>query len=548
MYYIITILYRLDLKTETWGKEINEIINYDSKELFEGELKINSSGSVYRLHNRIFYMNSGTDLEDYEKLLSVNKKENRYEFNFNNYEFDNIGNMKFTNSAWFLLKKSRMKDKFNKYRLKKGDIIKIGRIYTKIKDIKFQKDKKTKKEYPSFVSDLYSNHSKNSKNGNSKLILNEIDNLNDKKESNNKKNKIYSLANQRNSTDPNMDDKIQILGLNVNNDKDGKEIKDNKIDKDNKINEDNNKIKYVSVNNNINTSKNDVNKIEIKSSKKSRICRICYLEEESEMDDPLVQPCKCSGSLKYIHLKCLKHWIMTRSCQKVEESEFCNVFLFKEVECEICKMKLPDLVNHKGKYHFLLDFSDVFKNYLILETITLDEEGNKFIYVISLANKHIKIGRGILSDILLSDVSVSRIHCIISVEGNNAYLKDNDSKFGTLLLIQTPTIKMTENLPLYIQVGRTFLNFEIKFVEENCFSCCGINENTNTFYYHMQNDKQIKLNSALTVKTDFDNDEEEEDIKKEDEIKDEIDKNNKEEVVIVDSNEDESIKIIIENE
>ena len=44
----------------------------------------------------------------------------------------------------------------------------------------------------------------------------------------------------------------------------------------------------------------------------SRCCRICYLEEETD-SNPLIQPCLCSGSLKYIHLDCLKKWIGTRN-------------------------------------------------------------------------------------------------------------------------------------------------------------------------------------------------------------------------------------------
>ena len=552
----------MDLKTETWGKEINEIVNYDSKDLFLCELKINSSGCLYRLHNRIFFMNEGTNLKDYELLLKVNKIENKYEFNFNNFNFDDKGNITTYNSAWFLLKKSRINEKMNKYRLKRGDILKIGRIFVKIKDIKFEINKKSKTDNSSYDFELISNQSKNTNN---KIFIKEIDNLNlnDRKEVNAKKNRIYSLANQRNATDPNFDDKIQILNLNTNNNNNNN--KDNNIN----INTNNNNIRFQDE---IEDTKNNIEKKESKKIKlkKSRICRICYLEEESELDDPLVHPCKCSGSLKYIHLKCLKHWIMTKSCQKVEESDFCNVFLFKEVECEICKMQFPDLIKHNGKYFYLLDFTKDFKNYLILETITLDEEGNKFLYVISLLNKEIKIGRGILSDILLSDVSVSRVHCKINIEGNNIFLQDNDSKFGTLVLIQTPTIKMVENLPLFIQVGRTFLNFELKLMQKSFFSCCGVGENVNVFHYYMQNDKQVKLNSVLTVKSDKDlekdnddddNEEEEEEkieIKNEngnlnkdnnennDEI--EINQDNKNEIVVYENNEDDSIKIIIENE
>jgi hypothetical protein len=34
-------------------------------------------------------------------------------------------------------------------------------------------------------------------------------------------------------------------------------------------------------------------------------CRICYTNE-SGIDDPLITPCKCNGSMGYIHYKCLK--------------------------------------------------------------------------------------------------------------------------------------------------------------------------------------------------------------------------------------------------
>ena len=198
----------MDLKTETWGREINEIINYDSKELFLNDTKINSSGCIYRLHNRIFFMNDATNVKDYEKLIEINKTENRYELNFNKFEFDKKGNINTINTAWFLLKSSKMKSKYNKYRLKKGDVIKIGRIFTRIKDIKFEKNKKSKKgdENSSIDFEIISNKSKN---GNSKIILMDVDGLNKKKEINNK-NRVYSLANQRNATDSNLEEKIQL--------------------------------------------------------------------------------------------------------------------------------------------------------------------------------------------------------------------------------------------------------------------------------------------------------------------------------------------------
>jgi E3 ubiquitin-protein ligase DOA10 len=35
-------------------------------------------------------------------------------------------------------------------------------------------------------------------------------------------------------------------------------------------------------------------------------CRFCF--EGSELNNPLVNPCKCIGSMKYVHLQCIKKW------------------------------------------------------------------------------------------------------------------------------------------------------------------------------------------------------------------------------------------------
>ena len=240
------------------------------------------------------------------------------------------------------------------------------------------------------------------------------------------------------------------------------------------------------------------------SNNKNKICRICYMEEEDSEENPLVQPCICSGSMKYIHLKCLKHWINTRSFDKVESNDLCSIYIIKPVECELCKTKFPDFIRHNGKLFALLDYNYEYKNYLTLESLTLDKHKHKFLYVISLDNnKKIKLGRGHDSDILLSDISVSRIHCIISTENKNVYIEDNNSKFGTLILIQSPSIQMVEHLPLFFQVGRTFFSCRFK-KQAKLFQCCGVSERPNLFYYHKQNIMQVNSKTTWTVKTDVD--------------------------------------------
>lgn len=46
------------------------------------------------------------------------------------------------------------------------------------------------------------------------------------------------------------------------------------------------------------------------------ICRICHCE--SDPQNPLLTPCYCSGSLKYVHQACLQQWLTaseTNSCE-----------------------------------------------------------------------------------------------------------------------------------------------------------------------------------------------------------------------------------------
>lgn len=52
------------------------------------------------------------------------------------------------------------------------------------------------------------------------------------------------------------------------------------------------------------------------SNANSDICRICHCEADS--GNPLLSPCYCAGSLKYVHQSCLQQWLAaseTRSCE-----------------------------------------------------------------------------------------------------------------------------------------------------------------------------------------------------------------------------------------
>ena len=57
----------------------------------------------------------------------------------------------------------------------------------------------------------------------------------------------------------------------------------------------------------------------------NKSCRICM---EGDSSFALLSPCKCSGSIKYIHEECLKTWLVSHN---EDLSESC---------CELCKTPL----------------------------------------------------------------------------------------------------------------------------------------------------------------------------------------------------------------
>lgn len=64
-----------------------------------------------------------------------------------------------------------------------------------------------------------------------------------------------------------------------------------------------------------------------------QICRICF-GSESEAPNTLIKPCKCSGSMAFIHVQCLKSWV---DCKEQATPQ-----------CEICKS--PFNIQSTSKY------------------------------------------------------------------------------------------------------------------------------------------------------------------------------------------------------
>lgn len=190
--------------------------------------------------------------------------------------------------------------------------------------------------------------------------------------------------------------------------------------------------------------------------KAEAVCRICW-EKETESSNPLLSQCQCSGSIRFIHLDCMKKWLTGKVA--VRSTDVTTSYVWKALECEVCKTLLPLSIKLHGKNITLFDIAKPECPHLILEAMESDKQTIKSVHVITFegGRAQVKVGRGHESDVRINDISVSRNHALIHYANKKFWLEDFTSKFGTLLRVE-------ENMRLQgkvtLQMGRSLITLE----------------------------------------------------------------------------------------
>ena len=270
--------------------------------------------------------------------------------------------------------------------------------------------------------------------------------------------------------------------------------------------------------NNKSSNKNNtnINNINIMQDDKNNIqCRICFTNDESI--SPLISPCSCTGSSKYIHLLCLQQWLKSKIKldYKNRNENLISAYKYQPAQCEICKEYMPDFIKKINKlyeicnYHINSDKNE--ESYFILETIGSVKNKEKYIYDIIIKSEEsistFIIGRYNESDIRLVDNTISRIHSVLTVSNNKLYIKDMNSKFGTGILFQNNNnFQFCDNNPISFQFGRSIITF-CQYNKQNCFTKCfkknsNKNESSedNANFYINENKKSINYENGYNIK------------------------------------------------
>lgn len=341
------------------------------------------------------------------------EKKDEFKWKFNNdFSFNDISKGKDTKYLddldWIIVSKSNFnaRTKTREYKLKEGDVIKIGKIILQVILLKTNP----------LDGDNLTNRNKTVANAN--ININETD-VNDKYKN------IFVKTKQLNH---------------------------------NSLNKDNNKYHFF-----------EKSESHQKKKGKIKLCKFCLSEEEENMMDPknpIINLCKCTGSVKYTHLECMRKWLNQKINLKHSSDHLVQEFTFKEFECEICKTKIPLKIKLNQETVFLVKI-EYEAPCIIFESLNSHSKFNHSdqitVYVIN-CNKDsptkITIGRANNSLVKLSDISVSRTHLEMNYKNGNFYIEDKKSKFGTLILIQND-ISFYPNQLLGFQIRRHYLSIKL---------------------------------------------------------------------------------------
>jgi hypothetical protein len=209
-------------------------------------------------------------------------------------------------------------------------------------------------------------------------------------------------------------------------------------------------------------------------------CRICFRTHSNDID-PLVSVCKCAGSMELVHLLCLRRYFMTKAIRKNYSN--CISYLWKSLQCDVCKENLPLTIRYNEKiYETILVCLEGKNDYLTIE----DYRRTKYKYIIHLLTLNeapFLIGRATDTDLKISDISVSRSHLTIEFHKNEYFIKDNGSKFGTIIVQKKP-IQVSKTSSPVLQIGRSTFKFSYKTSLKplRCLTfCCGKSNKVDNF-------------------------------------------------------------------
>lgn len=82
-------------------------------------------------------------------------------------------------------------------------------------------------------------------------------------------------------------------------------------------------------------------------------CKICFEESETSLTGKLISPCKCTGSMRFIHEECLKTWLIAQKKN------------LPSAVCEICHKKYKMEFEYGWKFYWRQAFNEGLLSFIL---------------------------------------------------------------------------------------------------------------------------------------------------------------------------------------
>jgi len=170
-------------------------------------------------------------------------------------------------------------------------------------------------------------------------------------------------------------------------------------------------------------------------------CRIC-LDEASDMENPIVQVCKCSGTLKGIHVNCLRKWVAKKTLKK-ETGNLVSLY-HKPLYCEICKSELGDTVVKNKREYSLIEFPEMKGPHMILEASIGKRKNGYHILNFGKKGSSIHVGKVASCDIRIMDETIEMRHAVLSYSLGKVYVESMSQSNPVQVLVKDKSILIAQ--------------------------------------------------------------------------------------------------------
>eukprot|EP00590_Aulacoseira_subarctica_P003380 CAMPEP_0172430288 /NCGR_PEP_ID=MMETSP1064-20121228/53823_1 /TAXON_ID=202472 /ORGANISM="Aulacoseira subarctica , Strain CCAP 1002/5" /LENGTH=774 /DNA_ID=CAMNT_0013176239 /DNA_START=102 /DNA_END=2426 /DNA_ORIENTATION=- len=196
-------------------------------------------------------------------------------------------------------------------------------------------------------------------------------------------------------------------------------------------------------------------------------CYMCF-DDEDQVTNPLISPCKCKGDTQFVHVDCLRKWHTAET-----DNQICFLSTV-DATCSVCKSTFKSDFRLKNGHLVKLFQSSLEPPYVSFLIATKHEMAQRLFntrFQLSFkallrsdgknATRSLLLGRSSGSDMVLDYRTVSARHATIKFKNGDFIFADAGSSNGSYLYVRQP-VELCANAPsVQFRLGRSMISVKV---------------------------------------------------------------------------------------